>query len=549
MRAYDVFMQSLVANNATAIFGNPGTTENPLLDSLIDYPNLRYFKFLHEAIAVSAAGYYAQASGNTGIANVHVAPGLGNTIGTMYGALKACLPIIVTAGQQDTRMRLRAPILHHDLVAMAKPVSKWAVEVTTADEISDVMSRAFAIANEHPKGPVFVSLPNNVMEQDTDIGPRPKIFTPQALKPNETDIEALAEMLAKAQNPAFFAGDDIAGYFAVDEFEQIVELVGAAVYTEVLRARQPLRASHPNLGRRIPYTAGGLRDLLKDHDLLVMIGGPFVEEVWFDDVDAKPPHTKVVQLEISNARISPNLPPDVYIVGDLKASMAALKLRLQNLPTAVQSKVKQRNEQHAARKAAGLARWRNAASEKNGLMTVGAALDTIAQTLSDDAIVVDEAITAAVDLEHAFQPGPEEFYASRGGGIGQGIAGALGVALAKPEKRVIVVSGDGSAMYSATAFWTAASYQLKVMFVIVANREYGILKHNLDEHRRRFGSNQDKPYPEMDLDNPIIDFVGLASSLGVPARKSNNLVELSSALAEAAQHDGPFLLELVVEPK
>ena len=104
-------------------------------------------------------------------------------------------------------------------------------------------------------------------------------------------------------------------------------------------------------------------------------------------------------------------------------------------------------------------------------------------------------------------------------------------------------------MYSATAFWTAASYQLKVLFVIVANREYGILKHNLNEHRRRFSSNQDKPYPEMDLDNPIIDFVGLASSLGVPSRKSNNLAELSAALAEAAQHDGPFLLELVVAPK
>ena len=122
MRARDVFLQSLIANEATAIFGNPGTTENPLLDSLVDYPALQYFKFLHEGVAVSAAGYYAQASGKTGIANVHVAPGLGNTIGTIYGALKACMPLIVTAGQQDTRMRLRAPILHHDLVAMAKPV-------------------------------------------------------------------------------------------------------------------------------------------------------------------------------------------------------------------------------------------------------------------------------------------------------------------------------------------------------------------------------------------------------------------------------------------
>ena len=134
MRGGQVFMESLALHGVEAIFGNPGTTENPLLDRLIDYPDIRYFVALHEGVAVCAASFYAQATGKTAVANLHVAPGLGNGIGMMYGALKAQSPLIVTAGQQDTRMRLNEPLLSHDLVAMAAPVVKWSVEPRTADE-------------------------------------------------------------------------------------------------------------------------------------------------------------------------------------------------------------------------------------------------------------------------------------------------------------------------------------------------------------------------------------------------------------------------------
>ena len=148
MRGRQVFMQSLVAHGADAIFGNPGTTENPILDSLAEYAGITYYTALHEAVAVCAAGFYAQASGKTAVASLHVAPGLGNAIGMMYGALKACSPVVVTAGQQDTRMRLRDPILRHDLVAMANPVTKWSTEAQSADEIAPIMRRAFKIAND-----------------------------------------------------------------------------------------------------------------------------------------------------------------------------------------------------------------------------------------------------------------------------------------------------------------------------------------------------------------------------------------------------------------
>ena len=159
MRGRRVVMDSLVSNGVSYIFGNPGTTETPLLDSLVTYPQIEYVMTLHEGVAVGAASFYAQATGRTAVANLHVAPGLGNGIGAIYGALKANSPLIVTAGQQDTRMRLTNPVLGHDLVAMAAPVTKWSVQVEHADEIAPVLRRAFKVATDAPKGPVFIALP------------------------------------------------------------------------------------------------------------------------------------------------------------------------------------------------------------------------------------------------------------------------------------------------------------------------------------------------------------------------------------------------------
>ena len=153
------------------MFGNPGTTESPLIDHLSEYPDIEYIVALHEGIATGAASFYAQASGKTGIVNLHVAPGLGNAIGMIFNGLKANAPMIITAGQQDTRMLLRAPVLSHNLAAMAAPVTKWSTQVERADDLADIMRRAFKIAHDPPYGPVFVALPINVMEQETSIVP------------------------------------------------------------------------------------------------------------------------------------------------------------------------------------------------------------------------------------------------------------------------------------------------------------------------------------------------------------------------------------------
>src|SRR4026209_704712 len=190
-----ILMESLIAQDVSYIFGNPGPTESPIIESLLDYPQLRYIEALHEGVAGGAASYYAHASGKTGFVNLHVAPGLGNGIGMIYSALKNNSPMVVTAGQQDTRLRLRDPVLGHDLAAMAAPVTKWSVQVERADELGPILQRAFHIAGEAPAGPVFVALPINVMEQETEIPPGRPASLFQKTRPDPSGLSALVKHL------------------------------------------------------------------------------------------------------------------------------------------------------------------------------------------------------------------------------------------------------------------------------------------------------------------------------------------------------------------
>ena len=169
----EIVMETLVAEGVEYLFGNPGTTELPLMDALEDYPSVRYILALQEAIAVSMADAWAQATGRVGVANLHVGPGLGNGMGSIYNAWEGRTPLVVTAGQQDTRFRLREPVLWHDLVAMAAPVTKWSAQAESAGELPELLHRAFKIAQDPPTGPVFVALPFNVMNERTSHGPIP----------------------------------------------------------------------------------------------------------------------------------------------------------------------------------------------------------------------------------------------------------------------------------------------------------------------------------------------------------------------------------------
>ncbi len=553
MRGRQVFMDSLLAHGVDCIFGNPGTTESGLLDSLIDYPQIEYYVALHEGLAVCAASFYAKASGKTAVANLHVAPGLGNGIGMLYGALKASAPVIVTAGQQDTRMRLRDPLLSHDLVAMAAPVTKWSAEPRSADEMAPLLRRAFKIANQPPAGPVFVALPVDVMEQETEIPAQTSGELHQQPAAAEEAIHQLVELILRSGSPAIVTGDDVATSGAHPALAELAERTGAPVYLEGIRSQISISNEHPNLRTWVGFEAGTIRQVLAEHDLVMLIGGTFFEEVWFDAVDAIPEGAVTVQIEESASRLAHNFPLRLGLVGQLGETLRALNSALDRaaggdyLARSEERNRGLREESAARREALGN---RLQALWDTTPMSTARALHEISVALPEDVVVVDESITALLDSAQSFKPErPGDFYAGRGGGIGQGIAGALGVKVAHPDRPVVAVSGDGSAMYSIQALWTAAHHDLEILFVIISNREYRVLKHNLDTYRQRFGIPSDRPYPHMDLAEPVLGFAEMAKGMGVPGRLVTRPEELQPAVREALSASGPFLLDVVVSGK
>lgn len=547
MRGRKVFLDSLVLHNADRIFGNPGTTESPLLDSLMDYPGLQYIVALHEGIAAGAASFYAQATGKTAVANMHVAPGLGNAIGMIYGALKANSPVIVTAGQQDTRLRLRDPLLGHDLVAMAAPVTKWSVQVNHADEMGPIMQRAFKIANEHPAGPVFVALPINVMEQETEVAAtRAGEITAQGLA-GEDALARLAELIRGSRRPGLVVSDDVARGGASGALVSLAETIGAGVHTELLASHISFPVGHPNYRGRLGADAAAIRRALGDYDLVILIGGPFFEEVWYSVEPPFPAGAAIVQLEQTANRIAYNFPLSLGISGNIADMLTRLSRLVGDEPAYRQRRdlmvrLKQEENDNAASRF-------NALANRTPMAPIHA-LHALAAALPDDVVVVDESITGMGDVAQSFRPARmHDYYAGRGGGIGQGVAGAIGTAVAHRDRPVVAISGDGSAMYSIPSLWTAAHHALNLLFVILSNREYRVLKHNVDAYRQRFDAPSNKPYPFMDLTDPVLDFVHMAKGMGVPGQLVTTPGDVRAAVDTAMSTPGPYLIELVVEGK
>ena len=555
MRGKQVFMEGLIAHGVEYIFGNPGTTESPILDALLDYPQLRYIVALHEGVALGAASYYAQTSGKVGVVNVHVAPGLGNSLGMLYNAFKARSPLVVTAGQQDTRLRLRGPVLGHDLVAMAAPLTKWSVQVERAEEFALIMHRALKIATDPPAGPVFVALPIDVLEQETDLAP----FSPGQLyrtpEPDPAGIRAAAELLLGSRRPAIVVGDDATP--AAAEVAALATELGAAVWCEGIRAQQVLPSGHPNFRLGLPFDTVSIRKALDGADVVLLVGGPFFEEVWYAAGSPLPPDAVAIQVESSPERLAHNLPVRVGLVSQPRAALAALRAAI------ARDKRNARGESRAFREAAALRntalralkaqdaeaqRARAAKRWDHAPISVPRLMTEIEAALPPDAIVVDESITASIDLARTVQfDRAGDYVGARGGGIGQALPGALGVKLAHPDRPVVALSGDGSAMYSIQALWTAAHHELAIVFVILNNREYRILKHNMDTYRQRFGAKPDRGYPNMDLVSPDLGFVDLARGMGVEAMRVTTPGELRPALAKALGAGRPFLLDVAIE--
>src|SRR5213594_3591041 len=548
MNVAAVLMEILRAAGVRYLFGNPGTTELPFLDALPD-SGLEYVLGLQEATAIAAADGYAQASGQVGVVNVHVAPGLANSLSILHNAARSRSPLLVTAGQQDTRFLMDEPILAGDLVRMAEQFTKWSYEIRRAEEAPVAVRRALQVALTPPTGPVFLSLPVDLMGpavEDTGFGPTP---IAACARPGAGAVARAAELLASARAPIIIAGDGVARARAVPELTALAELMGARVHGEPVYRRTNIAGNHALWRGGLFPSPGAVRKALEECDALLIVGANVFTWFLYTEGLPFPRGLRVVQIDDDPWEIGRSHPISLGIAADPKATLAELSDTLRARMTETErTEATARVEKIGTARTGLMARVRAAAQGEAERVPIGQAhlMHTLGSLLPADAVVVDESATSLpFVLRYLPFASPGSFYGSKTGTLGWGMGAAIGVQLGSPGRKVVATIGDGSAMYAPQALWTAAHYRLPITYVIPNNASYAILKSgmlSLDLASAKRGI-----YPGMDLVEPEIDYTGLARSLGVRAERVEKPGELRDVLAACLAHPGPTLVDVTID--
>ena len=552
-------IELLRARGMTTLFGNPGSTELPMLS---DFPeDFRYILGLQEAVAVGIADGYAQATGRPALVNLHTAPGLGNGMGAIFNAQANKSPLVVTAGQQyRSLMTLQANLTNRDATRMPHPLVKWSWEPPCAQDVPHALARAVHTAALAPRGPVFVSIPMDdwyaEVRSEDEVRHQLMRTVTGAGVPERAAIERLAGRLAQARNPAFVAGPDIDASGGWDAAVALAE-----------HARLPVYAT--------PATGGGRLGFPEDHPLFQGILPPAVQPLG----EALAPYDFVLAAGTSIFPYYPNIPgallaegtsltaitsdPDEAarapmgdaIVADVALTLAALAEAM----GAVLGEGEGKGKEEGGSSLSGTSARGAPSAAQGGLdresppprpapeavpltdpMSPSTAVRALAEVFPKDGIVVLESPSATPALRNQLRlGGPGSYYFSAGGGLGFGMPASIGVQLACPDRPVVCVIGEGSAQYAVQSFWTAAAYRVPVTFLVLRNEEYAILK---------FFSLMEEVPGAPGLDLPALDTAAVAAGYGVNARHARDPEELGVELRRALASDRPELVEVQVAP-
>jgi benzoylformate decarboxylase len=549
-RGAAVLLEVLRSEGARYVFGNPGTTELPLIDALVDAPDIRYVLALQEASAVAMADGYAQAACRPGILNLHTTGGLGHGLGSLLNAHVSGTPLVVTAGQQDSRHTLTDPLLYGDLVSIATPAVKWAQEVTHPDQIPILFRRAFHDCQIAPTGPVFLSLPMDVMEEMSavDIGEISTIDHAAVAG----SLDRLADYLAAIppSKLAIIAGDEISTSNAAAETVLLADALGAPVYGSSWPAHIPFPTAHPLWLGNLPTEANEISQKLHSYDAIFAVGGKSPIAILYTEGSAVPPGMQIFQLSADARDLGRTYSTKLALVGDIRASLRAL------LPL-LTPKLADRREVYAAlRKAAereqearrGQLKAAADAEFDRPLTTPLVAGREMARAIGPEVAIVDEA-PATLGALRAFlsTESTRQYSFSRGGALSWGMPAAVGfLTRHRPSAGGLHRRRWRSAVLSAGAL-DRAHERLPVTFVVINNREYNILKRFM-RSQPHYASTRANRFIGMDILDPAIDFLALAASMGLPAHRIERAAEIAPALEAAISSGAPNLIEIPISP-
>jgi benzoylformate decarboxylase len=543
------FLDLLRQEGVEMVFGNPGTTELPLMDAFAVENDIRYVLGLQEAALMAMADGYAQASGKLTVLNLHVAPGLGNAMGMLYDAQKAGSPILLTTGQQDMDYVVTEPILWADLPTLARPFVKWAAEVHRVSDLPRLVHRAAKTALAPPTGPVFLSLPGDILKDEGEIDMLAPTRVAPRIRGDAAAVAAAAAILAQAKHPVIYAGDAVAQSHAHAELVELAELLGAPVYAEFVPNRASFPSSHALFRGATARSQAAVRQALDAHDVLFSVGADLFTWSLPSKVEPMPPGMRLIHLDTDPWEIGKNFPAEAAILGDPKATLPELTAAIRERMTsagrgAARDRLKTASDVTIAEREALKAKARSLAAQVP--VQPLALLEAIGEMLPRDAVVIEETLSSAPGIRSLIRSDdPQSYFGLRGGGIGWGLPAAIGAKLALPDRPVVALIGDGSAMYTIQALWTAAHYKIPVIIVILNNTSYRILKQRL--HALRGHAEQVDAYVGMELIDPAVDFVGLARSLGIEAERAKTVQETTDLVAKGLKGNTSLLIDVALD--
>lgn len=543
-------IEQLLCDGMTYMFGNPGTVEQGFLDALAAYPAMKYILTQQESIAVLAGDGYARATRKPTLVQIHSSPGLGNAIGAMYQAMRGHAPLIIIGGDAGLKYMPMQAQMYGDLVAFAKPVTKWSTMVLDPHSILRTLRRAVKIAATPPMGPVYVCLPADILDMPNNEKVEPAFIPSTRVVPDAAFFTKAADALCKAQKPMIFMGDGIAYSDAQDELTNLAELLGAEVWG-VDSGELNMAYDHPLYQGQTGHMFGFASFPITSRGDVNLIAGTYmVPEVFPKLDDIYSPAAYVIHIDLDAEAIAKNHRVDLGAIADPKVSLEklaeAVKERLnEKQKQAIKTRVREIGRIKSEKEKAALANDEKARDDVP--LHASRFMSDLAEALPKDAIIFDEALTCSPELARYIKPNRTgQFFQTRGGSLGVGFPGALGAKLANPKKTVIGFSGDGGSMYTIQALWTAARHKIGAKFVVCNNQNYMLLKLNILQYWKELGIEEHAFPEEFGLKGPVVDFVGLAKSLGVDAMRVAKPDEIAPAIKKMLADDKPFLIDLML---
>jgi benzoylformate decarboxylase len=509
----------------TTIFGNPGSTELPMLAEFPD--DFHYVLGLQEAVAVGMADGYAQASGKPAHVNLHTAPGVGNGMGAIFNAQANHSPILVTAGQQvRAHITMQANLTNRDATRVVHPFVKWSFEPPRAQDVPHALARAIHTASLAPKGPAFVSLPMDdwIEEADAEYGHVIERIAEPRMGPDPASIETLAQRLSAASNPVLVAGPDIDAAGAWEDAVALAERQKLPVFASPAPGggRLGFPEGHPLFQGVLPPAIGPVSETLKGRDLILVVGSSVFPYYPYIPGPLLPEGASLVAIT-SDPDEAARAPMGEVILADVGLALRAL---LEEVGEADRPEPEPLPDPTPG--------------DETDPLTPTMVHNTLAQVFPDDGIMVLESPSSTLSLRNQLRLSrPGSYYFGAGGGLGFGLAGAIGIQLAQPDRPVVCVLGEGSVQYAVTGFWTAAAYDVPVTFLVLRNEEYSILKWFADIE-------EVKGAPGLDL--PALEVAKVAEAYGVSSRAVSGREELHEALESSIGSGKPELVEVPVAP-